>query len=143
MTHLRGGGRSSSPAGLELPRTRTAFRDRHVLIVVRGTAPTARTCAALRAYIRDVRPVLVGVDGGADAILEAGLKPDVVLGDMDSASDEALRSGAELVVHAYPDGRAPGGERLERLGLEHHVAAGARARARTWRCCSRTRRAPR
>jgi uncharacterized membrane-anchored protein len=63
----------------------------------------------------------VGVDGGADAIIEAGYEPDVILGDMDSASDSALRCGAELVVHAYPDGRAPGRERLERLGLEHLV----------------------
>ncbi len=71
-------------------------------------APTARTCERSAPYIRGVRPLLVGVDGGADALLEAGWKPDVVLGDMDSASDEALRSGAELIVHAYPDGRAPG-----------------------------------
>jgi uncharacterized membrane-anchored protein len=104
----------------EMPRTRTAFRDRHVLIVVRGTTHR-KDLRALRAYIRDIRPVLVGVDGGADAILEEGWKPDVVLGDMDSASDEALRCGAELIVHAYPDGRAPGRERLERLGLDHHV----------------------
>src|SRR4051794_4545022 len=106
---------------IELPKTRTTFRDRHVLIVVRGTT-YKRDLAALRAYIQDVRPVLVGVDGGADAIIEAGLRPDVVLGDMDSASDRALQSGAELIVHAYRDGRAPGGERLERLGLEHLVA---------------------
>ena len=59
-----------------------------------------------------MRPVLVGVDGGADAILEEGFKPDVVLGDMDSASDAALRCGAELIVHAYPDGSAPGRDRL-------------------------------
>ncbi|HSJ18855.1 MAG TPA: putative cytokinetic ring protein SteA [Solirubrobacterales bacterium] len=104
----------------EVPETRTSFRDRHVLIVVRGTTHR-RDLRALRAYIADVRPLLVGVDGGADAILEAGLKPDVVLGDMDSASDEALRWGAELIVHAYPDGRAPGRERLDRLGLEHTV----------------------
>jgi len=103
---------------IELPRTRTVFRDRHVLIVVRGTT-YRKDLRALRAYIRDVRPVLVGVDGGADAILEEGLKPDLVLGDMDSSSDEALRCGAELVVHAYPDGHAPGRARLERLGLEH------------------------
>ena len=103
---------------IELPRTRTVFRDRHVLIVVRGTT-YRKDLRALRAYIRDVRPVLVGVDGGADAILEEGLKPDLVLGDMDSSSDEALRCGAELVVHAYPDGHAPGRTRLERLGLEH------------------------
>ena len=105
---------------VELPDTRTSFRDRHVLIVVRGTTHR-RDLRALRAYIADVRPLLVGVDGGADAILEAGLKPDVVLGDMDSASDGALRCGAELIVHAYPDGRAPGRERLDRLGLEHTV----------------------
>jgi uncharacterized membrane-anchored protein len=105
---------------IELPRTRTVFRDRHVLIVVRGTT-YRKDLRVLRAYIRDVRPVLVGVDGGADAILEEGLKPDLVLGDMDSASDEALRCGAELVVHAYPDGHAPGRERLERLGLEHET----------------------
>src|SRR3954452_1268864 len=106
---------------IELPKTRTTFRDRHVLIVVRGTT-YKRDLAALRAYIQDVRPVLVGVDGGADAIIEAGLRPDVVLGDMDSASDRALESGAELIVHAYRDGRAPGRERLEHLGLEHLVA---------------------
>jgi uncharacterized membrane-anchored protein len=105
---------------IELPAVRTAFRDRHVLIVVRGTT-YRKDLRALRAYIRDVRPVLVGVDGGADAILQEGLKPDLVLGDMDSASDDALRCGAELVVHAYPDGRAPGCERLGRLGLDHEV----------------------
>jgi uncharacterized membrane-anchored protein len=106
--------------GIELPPVRTRFRDRHVLIVVRGTT-YRKDLRALRAYIRDVRPVLVGVDGGADAILQDGLKPDLVLGDMDSASDQALRCGAELVVHAYPDGRAPGCDRLERLGLDHEV----------------------
>jgi uncharacterized membrane-anchored protein len=105
---------------IELPRTRTVFRDRHVLIVARGTG-YRKDLRALRAYIRDVRPVLVGVDGGADAILEEGLRPDLVLGDMDSASDEALRCGAELVVHAYPDGHAPGSPRLGRLGLEHET----------------------
>jgi uncharacterized membrane-anchored protein len=105
---------------IELPTLRTKFRDRHVLIVVRGTT-YRKDLRALRAYIGDVRPLLVGVDGGADAILEAGLRPDVVVGDMDSAGDEALRSGAELVVHAYPDGRAPGRERLERMELEHGV----------------------
>jgi uncharacterized membrane-anchored protein len=109
---------------IEFPRTRTAFRDRHVLIVVRGTAHK-RDLRALRAYIRDVRPVLIGVDGGADAILEEGLRPDVVLGDMDSASDAALRCGAELIVHAYPDGRAPGHERLHLLGLDHTLVPAA------------------
>ncbi len=104
--------------GIDFPATKTSFRDRHVLIVVRGHRHR-RDLQALRAYIRDVKPLLVGVDGGADALLEAGMTPDVILGDMDSASDAALRCGAELIVHAYPDGTAPGCERLQRLGLEH------------------------
>ena len=119
MDHLREEGELVLGV-LELPPTRTDFRDRHVLIVVRGTT-YRKDLRALRAYIEDVRPVLVGVDGGADAIREEGFEPDVVLGDMDSASDAALRSGAELVVHAYPDGRAPGRERLVELGLDHLV----------------------
>jgi uncharacterized membrane-anchored protein len=109
---------------IEFPPTRTSFRDRHVLIVVRGDGHR-RDLKALRAYIRDVRPVVVAVDGGADGALEAGLRPDVILGDMDSAGDEALRCGAELIVHAYPDGRAPGRDRLLELGLEHTLVPSA------------------
>jgi uncharacterized membrane-anchored protein len=105
---------------IEFPPTRTRFRGRHVLIVVRGTT-YRRDLQALRAYIEDTKPVLVGVDGGADAILEEGFEPDVVLGDMDSASDVALSCGAELIVHAYADGQAPGCERLDRLGLTYLV----------------------
>jgi uncharacterized membrane-anchored protein len=119
MAHLREEGELLA-GGMDLPRTRTRFRDRHVLIVVRGST-YRKDLRALGPYIRGARPLLVGVDGGADAVLEAGWKPDVVLGDMDSASDAALRSGAELIVHAYPDGRAPGAGRVERLGLEHTV----------------------
>jgi uncharacterized membrane-anchored protein len=104
-------------APLPLPDLRTDFRDRHVLIVVRGP-DYKRDLRAIRPYLRDLKPVLVGVDGGGDALLEEGLKPDVIVGDMDSASDRVLRCGAELVVHAYRDGSAPGRERLERLGLE-------------------------
>jgi uncharacterized membrane-anchored protein len=109
---------------VEFPPTRASFRDRHVLIVVRGDRHR-RDLKALRAYIRDVRPIVVAVDGGADGVLEAGLKPDVILGDMDSAGDEALRCGAELIVHAYPDGRAPGRQRLLDLGLDHMLLPAA------------------
>ncbi len=109
---------------VEFPPTRASFRDRHVLIVVRGEHHR-RDLQALRAYIRDVRPLVVAVDGGAEAVLEAGMKPDVILGDMDSAGDGALRCGAELVVHAYPDGRAPGRQRLLDLGLDHTVLPAA------------------
>jgi uncharacterized membrane-anchored protein len=88
-----------------------------VLIVVRGYH-YREDLATLRPYIREYRPVLIGVDGGADAILAAGYRPDIVVGDMDSVTDRALTCGAEIVVHAYPDGRAPGLQRVEDLGLE-------------------------
>jgi uncharacterized membrane-anchored protein len=109
---------------VEFPPTRTSFRDRQVLIVVRGEGHRS-DLKALRAYIRDVRPIVVAVDGGAEGCLEAGLKPDIILGDMDSAGDAALRCGAELIVHAYPDGRAPGRERLLEMGLEHMLVPAA------------------
>jgi uncharacterized membrane-anchored protein len=99
-----------------LPDVRTDFHGRHVLVVVRGY-DYKEDLAVLRAYIRETRPVLIGVDGGADALLDFGLKPDMIIGDMDSVTTEALLSGAELVVHAYPGGEAPGHERLEALGI--------------------------
>src|ERR1700749_1022366 len=103
--------------GIEPPELATSMKDRHVLVVVRGYR-YREDLRALRPYIREYHPVLVAVDGGADALIEAGYQPDLIIGDMDSVSDEALGSGAELVVHAYPDGRAPGLARLEELGLD-------------------------
>lgn len=102
--------------GVRLPQVRTRFRDKHALVVARGPG-MKRDLRIVRPYIRDFKPVLVGVDGGADALIEAGYKPDVIVGDMDSVSDRALESGAELIVHAYADGRAPGRERIDSLGL--------------------------
>ncbi len=101
---------------IELPRFETDFRDHPALIVVRGV-DHEKDLRMLRPYIRDVKPRIIAVDGGANALLAAGFKPDMIVGDMDSASDAALRCGAELVVHAYPDGRAPGREHLEELEL--------------------------
>jgi uncharacterized membrane-anchored protein len=102
--------------GVQIPQLKTSFRDRHALVVAR--APEAkRDLRIVRSYIREFKPILIGVDGGADRLLEAGYSPDVVVGDMDSVSDKALRSGAEIVVHAYAGGRAPGRERVDRLGL--------------------------
>jgi uncharacterized membrane-anchored protein len=75
----------------------------------------------VRPYIRDFKPVLIAVDGGADALLEAGYKPDVIVGDMDSVSDAALRSGAELLVHGYRGGAAPGEQRAQRLDVPYQV----------------------
>ncbi len=106
--------------GIGMPDVTTSFAGRHALIVVRGYR-YKDDLQALRTYIREYRPVLIGVDGGADALIEAGYKPDMIVGDMDSVSDEALKSGAEVVVHAYRDGRAPGRKRVEDLGIEHVV----------------------
>lgn len=105
---------------IRLPDLATDFRDRHALIVVRGT-DYKRDLKAIRQYIRELHPVLVGVDGGGDALLEEGLKPNMIIGDMDSASDQVLTCGAELVVHAYRDGTAPGTERLDRLGVDYKL----------------------
>lgn len=103
--------------GVGVPEIHTPMDGRHVLIVVRGY-DYREDLVALRPYIREYRPVLIGVDGGADALVENGYVPDLIVGDMDSVKDETLKSGAEVVVHAYRDGRAPGSERLERLGVE-------------------------
>jgi uncharacterized membrane-anchored protein len=110
--------------GQQIPSLRTPMRDRHVLVVVRGH-DYRKDLDTLRGYIREYRPVLIGVDGGADALLEAGFTPDIILGDMDSVSSEALVSGAEVVVHAYPDGHAPGLERVHELGIDPVVFPGA------------------
>src|SRR5579864_3121642 len=103
--------------GIPAPDMETDMAGRHVLVVVRGYH-YREDLAALRPYIREYKPVMVAVDGGADALIEAGYQPDAIFGDMDSVSDEALRCGAELVVHAYPDGRAPGLARVHELGLD-------------------------
>ncbi len=103
--------------GVGVPDLRTNMAGRHVLIVVRGY-DYKQDLAVLRHYIREYKPVLIGVDGGADALLEAGHKPHLLIGDMDSITDAALTCGAEVVVHAYSDGRAPGLPRVEQLGVE-------------------------
>ena len=101
---------------LELPPLHTEIKGRHALVVVRGHDYRS-DLVALRPYIREYRPVLIAVDGGADALLEAGHRPHLIVGDMDSVSDATLTCGAEIVVHAYRDGRAPGLERVQQLGL--------------------------
>jgi len=104
---------------LELPPLRTHFAGRHALVVVRGHDYRS-DLAALRSYIREYQPVLIGVDGGADALLEYGEKPDIIIGDFDSVSEKGLACGAELVHHVHPDGRAPGRENLLDWGVEYH-----------------------
>ena len=119
MRYLREEG-SVLAGELAFPALKTRFRDRHALVVARGPG-FKRDLRMVRPYLRDFKPVLVAVDGGADALLEAGYRPDVIVGDMDSVSDGALRSGAELVCHAYRGGDAPGAARLDGLGLPYHT----------------------
>ena len=130
---------------IDLPRFRTDFRDRSTLVVVRGV-DHQRDLRALRSFIRDTRPVLVAVDGGADALLEAGLSPHMIVGDMDSASEAALlggprgqdrAGGALLSGRSRTRPRTPGGARPSRSSWSRH-----REPARTWRCCSPRRRGP-
>lgn len=102
---------------LAIPPLKTQISGRHAVIVVRGKG-CREDLQAIRDYIEDYKPVLIGVDGGADALLESGFVPDLIFGDMDSITEKALKCGAELVVHAYPDGRAPGMKRIEQLGLK-------------------------
>jgi uncharacterized membrane-anchored protein len=104
----------------ELPAVPVSFKGRHALVVARGDDYRHDLAALKRSgYLREVRPVLIGVDGGADALRELGLTPDIIIGDFDSVREETLRAGATLVVHAYAGGEAPGARRLEQLGLPY------------------------
>lgn len=97
---------------------------RHALVVVRGEH-YKDDLQLLRAYIDEVRPVIIAVDGGADALLSMGIKPQIILGDMDSVSDSALRCGARIIVHAYArrGGEAPGLRRVQDLGVKAQTFA--------------------
>ena len=108
----------------DIPDVPIDFRGRQVLVVVRGVDYKKDLQLLERSgYVREQRPILIGVDGGADALLAVGKTPDLIIGDMDSVSERTLRCGAVLVVHGYPDGRAPGAERLDELGLDHVFAS--------------------
>ncbi len=103
--------------GVEIPDIDTVIKGKHVLIVVRGNN-YKEDLATIKTYIDEVKPILMGVDGGADALLEYGYTPDIIIGDMDSVTDEALKICKDIIVHAYSDGRAPGLARVQKLGLD-------------------------
>ena len=102
-----------------LPPLRVDMKGRHALVVVRGH-DYRDDLHALKAYIKEYRPVLIAVDGGADALLDEGFTPDVIIGDFDSVSEQALGVGTDLVHHVHRDGRAPGRENLELWGVPYH-----------------------
>ncbi len=102
---------------IKIPELPVKIKGRQVLIVARGHN-YREDLSAIRSYITEEAPVLIGVDGGADALLELGYVPHLIIGDMDSVSDEVLHSGAFLVVHAYKNGMAPGLGRIKEQNLE-------------------------
>lgn len=105
---------------ISIPRTKTKINGKHVLVVVRGK-DYKMDLDAIRSYIDEVNPIFIGVDGGGDALLDYGYIPHIVVGDMDSVSDKCLKKTKEIIVHAYPDGRAPGLKRIKNLGLDAQV----------------------
>ncbi|HSH34646.1 putative cytokinetic ring protein SteA [Schnuerera sp.] len=105
---------------IPIPKTETKIKNKHVLVVVRGR-DYKMDLEAIKSYIDEVNPILIGVDGGGDALLEFGYIPHIVVGDMDSVSDRCLKLAKEIIVHAYPDGRAPGLKRVEELELEAKI----------------------
>lgn len=107
---------------IKLPPLCVEIRGRHVLVVVRGKN-YKDDLIAIRSYIKEVNPIKIGVDGGADALLEFGWKPDIIVGDMDSVSNRALFKCTQRIVHAYTDGKAPGMERIKKMGLSADVFA--------------------
>ncbi|HHX24370.1 MAG: putative cytokinetic ring protein SteA [Tepidanaerobacteraceae bacterium] len=106
--------------GVEIPDIKTPIKGKHVLVVVRGNN-YKEDLAAIKSYIDEIRPVLIGVDGGADALIEYGYIPDIIIGDMDSVSDHALKVCKDIVVHAYSDGRAPGLSRVKAIDLPAEI----------------------
>lgn len=105
---------------LDIPKTKTPIYNKQVLVVVRGKN-YREDLSAIIPYIKEIRPVLIGVDGGGDALLEFGFIPDIIIGDMDSVSDKCLTSCKEIIVHAYPNGEAPGLDRINKLNLKAEV----------------------
>lgn len=103
--------------GSGVPEVRTQFKGRHVVLVANGFEHKT-DLKALKHYIREFHPVLVGINGGADALLAAGYKPDVVVGDLDDIGEKALRAAGEVVAHADFQGRVPGLARVQDLGIE-------------------------
>ena len=105
-------------ADMEVPPTRVQIAGRQTLVVTRGPA-FEQDLKALRGYISETRPAVIAVDGAADALLKVRVTPDIIIGDMDSVSDAALRCGAQVIAHAYADGSCPAAARLDAMGLAY------------------------
>ncbi|WP_353892361.1 putative cytokinetic ring protein SteA [Proteinivorax hydrogeniformans] len=103
---------------LSVPDIKTRIKGKPVVVVVRGKN-YKEDLAAMENYIKEVKPVLIAVDGGADALLNHRLKPHIIVGDMDSVSDNGLKMADEVIAHGFPDGRVPASQRLQELGINY------------------------
>lgn len=111
--------RSESPLlidGMGIPDIDVDLHRRHVVVVAEG-AYAADDLKALKPFIKEYQPVLVGVGAGADVLRKAGYRPALIVGDPDAMSVEVLRSGAQVVLPADADGHAKGLERIQDLGV--------------------------
>ncbi|MFC4604671.1 putative cytokinetic ring protein SteA [Rhodococcus kronopolitis] len=111
--------RTESPLlidGVGVPDIEVDLQDRHVVIVADGTDHVA-DLKSLKPFIKEYSPILIGVGAGADVLTKAGYRPDLIVGDPDEITAETLKSGAEVVLPADPDGHAQGLERIQDLGI--------------------------
>jgi uncharacterized membrane-anchored protein len=111
--------RSESPLiidGVGVPDVDIRIEGRHVVVVADGPDHVA-DLKRLKPFIKEYQPLMVGVDGGADTLMEMGYRPDLVVGDPEGMKSATLKSGAQVVLPADPDGHAPGLERIQDLGI--------------------------
>ena len=111
--------RSESPLlidGVGIPDIDVDMHRRHVVVVADG--PGAEDdLKALKPFIKEYQPVLVGVGVGTDILRKAGYRAQLIVGDPGQISTDALKSGAQVVLPADADGHAPGLERIQDLGI--------------------------
>jgi uncharacterized membrane-anchored protein len=111
--------RSESPLlidGIGIPDIDVDLRRRHV-VVVADEPSAADDLKALKPFMKEYQPVLIGVGSGADVLRKAGYRPQIIVGDPDQMSSEVLKCGAQVVLPADADGHAPGLERIQDLGV--------------------------
>ncbi len=111
--------RSESPLlidGVGVPDVDVRIEGRHVVVVADGP-DHALDLKRLKPFIKEYQPIMVGVDGGADTLMAMGYRPDLIVGDPEGMKSATLKSGAQVVLPADPDGHAPGLERIQDLGI--------------------------
>jgi len=102
---------------IDVPDVDVCLKGRPCVVLARGPGYREDFSWVARRLSLRREAALIAVDGAADWALACGWRPDLLVGDMDSASVAALRCGARLVVHASVGGDAPGARRLDALGL--------------------------